>query len=76
MVVRCFVVVVPVFVVGVELEVEVEVVPVEVVVVVCGQLSETTTAPAGSDKLESDTPWGTDSVVSVPPSSFTVTVQS
>lgn len=49
-----FVVDVPVFVVDVE--VGVEVVPLEVVVVAWGQVSETTTAPAGSDRLDGDTP--------------------
>jgi hypothetical protein len=63
------VVVVPVFVV------EVDVVPVEVLVVCVGQLSETTSAPAGSDSVESETPCGTCSVRSVPPRSLTVTVQ-
>lgn len=73
-VVRCLVVVVPVFV-PVVVPVEVEVVPLEVLVVCCGQLSETTTAPAGSESVDSDTPWGTCSVRRDPPSSLTVTVQ-
>ena len=69
-VVPVFVVVVPVFVVGVD------VVVVEVEVVAGGHVSDTTTAPAGNESVDSDTPWGTCNVVSCPPSRRTVTVQS
>lgn len=69
MVVGFFVVVVPVFVV------DVEVVPDDVVVGGGGHVSDTTTAPAGNDRLESGTPWGTCKVRSCAPSNRTVTVQ-
>jgi hypothetical protein len=64
-----FVVVVPVPVLDVEVD------PVEVLVVCCGQVSDTMTAPAGSESVDSDTPCGTCSVSSAPPRSLTVTVQ-
>jgi hypothetical protein len=62
---------------GVEVEVlggGVLVVGGEVVVVGGGQLSDTITAPAGSEIVPSEIPSGTANVVTSPPNSRTVTV--
>jgi hypothetical protein len=64
-----------VVVVPLVLVVEVEVEPVEVLVVAGGHVSDTTTDPFGSDRVESETPSGTCSVSSCAPRSRTVTVQ-